>query len=234
VLVTEQDILNFQTCPRKYALAKAAEDQQISPSITSLQEFMAVWMWTYQVIHGQKCSVKALKEKWANIVTKSYIKNEKFQALSSAGETIASGFPLVRSLYERYLESRYHPAATMLPTRYTIPHVGTIQSIVQVVVLNDLGNTVVLNFSDDRYRRDTLTNLIFLIRLAAACQNYDAIQLVNTRLNSHLTTSHILALDLKRSDLLSNLEYIVLAMKSGINYPILNCRLSCEYISECY
>ncbi|MHA2063308.1 MAG: hypothetical protein ACXABY_02885 [Candidatus Thorarchaeota archaeon] len=235
ILVTEQELSDFQTCPRKYTFAKRTTERHLPQTKSSLQQFMAVWMWTYQIIHGVKCSDRALKEKWANIVTKS--QREQTLAPSSliaTGEIIASGFLLVRELYNKYLDSELKPAAAMFPTRYILPHVGTVQSVAQVVGLNSLGNTLVLNWSTDSSTHDTVTNLVHQIRLAAAHDRAEATQLVNTRIAPQLPQSFLRIHELDREQLDKNIKHIILAMQAGIDYPILNCRLSCKHKDICY
>jgi len=234
MLMTEQDLLTFQTCPRKYTFSKTKPDDKVQQLI-SLQEFMATWMWTYQVIHGQKVTFKALKEKWAHTVTKSHVRMaSKHSLLSPAGETIANGFPLVSELYQAYLYSELQPAATMLPVRYVVPHVGVIKVSAQVLGINDLGNTVVLNYSSDKSTHDTVTNLAHQVKLVASFDKVGATQLINYRLVSGLPVSYLRMAELDVERLRKNLESIILAMRARIDYPILNCRLSCKYKDICY
>jgi len=235
MLITEQDLLTFQTCPRKYSFAK--DDTKCKPlqSVSDLQQFMAVWMWTYEIMHGIKCSDRALKEKWANTVTKTHIKQATTDTgLTTTGELIASGFPLIRELYDRYLDFDCKPAAAMLPTRYIVPHIGAIKTVAHVIGLNSLGNTIILNWSTDYNIHDTTTNLVHQIRLVAAHNRAEATQLINTRITKQLPQSFIRIHELNCKQLDKNIKHILLAMQSRIDYPILNCRLSCKHKNICY
>jgi len=233
MLVTEQDILAFQTCPRKHAFTQSSKYKN-TPSVASLQQFMAIWMWTYQLIHGSKCTMRALKEKWATTVTKANLDaTDSNAALDPIGETIATGFPLVRELYERYKSYPHKPAATMMPMRHIVPHLGAVVLHAQVITLNDLGNVVLLNYSEDSYTRDTTTNLVHQLRLATAHEQYSAVQLLNTRVTYKLPITYLRISELDSTQLASNIKHIMLAIKKGIDYPILNCRLNCPYKTEC-
>jgi hypothetical protein len=234
MLVTEQDLLTFQICPRKYFLSRTDKDEETEQLVT-LQQFIAIWMWTYEVIHKQKCSFTALKEKWAHTVTKSHVRMaSKHTLLSPVGETIAAGFPLVSELYSAYIGHAFKPAATMLPVRLTIPHTGVVKVSAQAVGVNDLGNTVLLNYSTDSSTHDTVTNLVHQVRLAAAFEELGATQLVSYRLGQHLPVSYIRMGELDLNKLRKNLTHVILAIREGIDYPILNCKLSCKYRDICY
>jgi hypothetical protein len=196
---------------------------------------MATWMWTYEVMSGKKVSLKALKEKWASHVTKSHIRlATRDTILTPVGDTIASGFPLVRDLWHLYLDSTLKPVASQLPLRYILEGIGVIKVIIPVIAMNEQGNATVINFSIDKSTQHTATNLVFKARLMAANDSIDAISMTNYRLESNLPISYINTAEIDKEELDKNLSFIINSIKSGVNYPILNCKLKCPYKDVCY
>lgn len=232
MLVNDVDLSLFQTCPRRCQFNRQSVQQE--HSLQSLQQAIAVWMWTYQIIHGSKCSLRALKEKWSKLVTNSQIKTvDSIAPIAPIGDLIAVGFPIVRTLYDEYLDSKYQPAATMLPLRLTLEHVGVIQTVINLVVLDELQNTVIINYIEDSSNHHVLTNLTYKTQLLAASKQLNATQLINIKLTDKLSRTHIYSHTLETAKLETNLEHIVKSIKAGIDYPILNCKLQCPFKDKC-
>jgi hypothetical protein len=163
VLITEEDLLCYQTCPKKYSLLKEYKLEE-PISVTFLQQAAAIWMWTHQIIHKKKCTDRALKEKWANLVMTTRLKQPTSHSIATT-DILADGYSLVRDLYVQYLDSVYQPIATMFPTRYTIPHIGTVLTTAHVITVNDLGNCILLNYANNTSVHNITSSLIYKIKL---------------------------------------------------------------------
>jgi hypothetical protein len=229
--ISEQDLLNYQICSRRAKLHREKPVNSVD-IILSAHHFMAIWMWTYQIIHSFKVTERALKEKWALTVKSKYIKEQVFASTDPVTDLIALGYPILRSLYEEYLRSSYTPVASMVPLRYTVEHVGVVNLNAEVICVNDLDNKILLNYSEDNSYHDTTTNLLFQTRISAA-KELGITRLVNTRLNSGLVKTHIDSSSVNELRLKQNISHVIQSIQNQIDIPILNCKLNCPYRDIC-
>ena len=234
--VREWELELFQECPQKLHLYRESGDE---PPITEREFLQRMlhdtlrWMWTVAVREGNWPSHRALKARWANIVTKEAFENHL--DVTATREILAEGALSIGSIRSDVEDQRLAPVSGKTPM-VLLSDSRVLITEPEAICVDPQQRTIVVNYTRNHLVKRLTNNLVYRARLLACAKNIthtDEVILRNYSLacgTQKEYTSRTLCTDQLETDITN----AMVAISDGYAAPSTCCVGDCPYLTRCY